>query len=126
MKENAFNPMQRILFAAMSAFFFASVESAEAKTYRCDIVSKQFCTASGCQPSQLGLFNLIDGDRKTYSRCDSMGCDTYDSQFSASGIFINIAVPGRGVIAQLNNSDGTFMEVVTQAGNAYISFGACK
>ncbi|CAN7198061.1 hypothetical protein [Ensifer adhaerens] len=114
--------------AALTAFHLVMLATtgAHAQTLRCDISSKHVCEASpGCQSAKLAVFNRIDLQMRTFSRCDSKGCDKYDAVFSASGAFLNIAVPEKGLMAKLDMTEGRFSEVVTLAGQVYVSFGSC-
>jgi hypothetical protein len=63
---------------------------------------------------------------RTYSRCDSRGCDKFDARFSRSGVFTIIDLPGRGFTAKLAADMSTFIEVATIETQALVSFGACK
>jgi hypothetical protein len=100
---------------------------ATAQTLRCEVQSKQECQpTSGCNPAAMAVFNKIDLDRQTFSRCDSMGCDDYQATFTASGIFMNIDVVGRGLSAKLNTSDNSFLETASMGDIVYVSFGKCR
>lgn len=62
-----------------------------------------------------------------YSRCDSVGCDTYDARISKSGQFLEIEVPGHGVLAKLDLDTLKFLEVVTLTTDVvYLSWGYCS
>jgi hypothetical protein len=105
---------------------FAMATPAIAATLRCDIASKFLCQSAGCSTATASVWNLIDMDAKTYSRCDRSGCDTYDAVFSPSGVFLNIALPANGLIAKLEPGTGSFSEVASLAGEVYVSFGVCR
>jgi len=68
---------------------------------------------------------LIDTDRKTYSRCDGRGCESYQASFTTSGAFTNIDVPGRGMMAKLG-ADLAFAEVVSIGLVLIVSHGKCQ
>jgi hypothetical protein len=102
-----------------------AVTAAHAETLRCEITSKFMCELTACQAAKLGGYNLVDLDKNTIARCDRLGCDTYDAVVSASGAFLNVAVPDRGLMAKLSLSLDSFTEVVTLAGQVYVSFGRC-
>lgn len=123
--KHAINPMQRVL---MTSLWIALVcAPATAQTLRCEVQSKQVCQPkSGCNPAPMAGFNKIDLDRRTFSRCDSLGCDDYQATFTTSGIFMNIDVVGRGLSAKLNISDNSFLETASMGDAVYVSFGKCQ
>ena len=122
-RKTAINLMQGAF--VMGGLLVASPVAAG--TLRCDIATKNFCDADhGCNVTKAGVHNLIDLTLKTFARCDSMGCDTYDAEITKSGSFSNIDVPGRGVVAKLNEIDGSFVEIVTLMTQVYVSFGKCQ
>jgi hypothetical protein len=92
---------------------------------KCDIRQKFLCEESGCSTTPAKVWNLVDTSNKTYSRCDSMGCDKYPAQFSVSGVFINIDVPGRGLTAKMSTDALSFHEIAAQVHSIYVSFGSC-
>jgi hypothetical protein len=92
---------------------------------RCDISTKYACNRDGCRPDARTIWNLVDVDRSRYSRCDSKGCDDLQMVQSASGIFLNIDVPGKGMLAKMSRDGSSFIEVVTLADYVLISFGSC-
>ena len=112
----------------IAAALIASTDLALSETLRCEIATKQQCTAEeGCRPAVLGVFNRIDPARQSYARCDRLGCDTYEANFNRSGAFVNIELPGRSVIAKMAVDGTQFVEVVTVGTIVvYVSFGSCK
>ena len=104
----------------------AFVWPAMATSIRCDISTKYACNRDGCTPNARTVWNLVDVDRSQYSRCDGKGCDEFQMVQSASGIFVNIDVPGRGVLAKMSRDGSLFVEVTTLADNVLVSFGACR
>ena len=118
--------MKRAL-AALGATL-AMLTLAEAEELKCEIREKFVCEpGAACKPSPVGVWNIIDTAKRTYARCDTRSCDTYEARFSQSGIFINIEVPGRGVIAKMSmDGSAAFHEVATLGHSVLISFGACK
>ena len=102
-------------------------QPAAAQVLRCDIATKYQCDAgSGCQRAAPGLWNVIDLQKQTISRCDSKGCDTYPARFAVSGAYINIALPERGMMAKLASDGSTFMETASLTNAVLVSFGSCK
>lgn len=113
----------RILFIAVSLFFAGP---GKADQLRCDVKSKFACDAAGCKPNALGVWSVMDFARKTYARCDTKGCDPYPANYSRSGMFVNIDVPGRGMIAKISEDGSTFVEVVTAGTSVLLSYGSCS
>ena len=119
--------MSKIAIGMLLAIAMVISNSAIAKTLTCRIASKFSCDAdAGCKPLSPALWNVIDLENQTYSRCDTRGCDKYDARLHRSGEFIVIDVPGRGVVAKLANNLSSFVEVATIGTSALNSFGSCE
>lgn len=100
---------------------------ATAETYRCDISEKHVCDqGSGCQSVPSTIWNTVDTTRRTFSRCDRNGCDTYAATFTTSGLFTVIDVTGRGLIAKMAVDGSLFVEITTLGTQAFVSFGQCQ
>jgi hypothetical protein len=93
---------------------------------KCEISQKYICETTGCRTAPTNVWNLVNTTKKTYARCDRMGCDKYDALFSQSDVFVNIALPERGVIAKMAVDASSFHEVTTLAHSVYVSFGSCQ
>ena len=93
---------------------------------RCDIQSKVRCSSTGCTDSVLGLWNLIDLEGGRLSRCDQKGCDHYQMVVTRSGIYLNLEVPGRAMLAKMTMDGSDYLEVATIGTTALISHGSCK
>lgn len=119
---------RRIATAGLFAAIVVTLPTlASAQVLRCDISSKNQCDAgSGCRRVGASTWNVIDIPRKTIARCDAKGCDTYAAQFAVSGAFINIALPANGMLAKLSSDGTSFLETVTLANVALVSFGSCR
>ena len=103
-----------------------SLASAHAQVLRCDINTKYQCAPSGgCTTVTPTIWNIIDLGKRTVSRCDAKGCDTYPAQFAVSGAFINIALPERGMLAKASADWSSFSEVATLTNVVLVSFGRC-
>ena len=109
------------LVLVLSAF---TASAAQAQLLKCEIKNKYVCEAGGCASVPAKEWKLVDSVQRTYTRCDVLGCDKYDAQFSRSGAYINIDIPARGVIAKIA-TDTTFHEVATLGHRIFISFGSC-
>jgi hypothetical protein len=119
--------MSRIAVGIMLATAMVISNSAIAKTMTCRIATKFSCDAGeGCKPLKPAIWNVIDLERQTYSRCDTRGCDNYDARVHRSGEFIVIDVPGRGMVAKLASNFSSFLEVTTIGTSALNSFGSCE
>ena len=94
---------------------------AQAKTVVvCTPISRSWCGAEGCSQGEVGgTYVWIEPEAKTYSRCDGKSCDTYTASFNVSGIFVNMEVPGRSMIAKLSTE--TMLGLA-----AMVSHGRCQ
>ena len=96
---------------------------------RCTATKKIVCGDGECNSAAPTVFVLLgsQGERKTYSRCDQQGCDTYDATVKEAGIYENwqLTEP-QGMIFKRALSDGTFVEVATLGMEVYISTGRCE
>ena len=112
---------------AIFAAIFATVSLADAQNLRCEIATKHYCTADrGCSAASTPVFNRVDFNRGTYARCDAGGCDEYDAVLHSSGVFTLIEVPGKDILAKMSRDGSMFLEVVSLATDAYVSFGSCS
>ena len=114
----------RLVTTALIAVWAAN---AAAAPLRCNISEKHVCIAKkGCSSTKPTVWNLVDLAASKYSRCDRQGCDTYNADISRSGIFLNIVIPRRGVLAKMVFDGSSFLEVMTATDVVYISFGSCS
>ena len=113
-----------IVVGAALTTILASQASAE--PMRCEITSKFACAADGCVSNRLGVFNLIDLDLGTFSRCDQNGCDEYEAKITRSGEYLVVDVPGRGMLAKLSVNGAEYVEITTLGTAVFVSFGACR
>ena len=120
------SPTQRILAGVVFAVMLTSGSSVDAEPMRCEITSKFNCTPTGCTPDKLGVFNLIDLDLGTLSRCDRNGCDEYEAKITRSGAYLVVDVPGRGMLAKLSITGAEYVELTTLGTAVLVSFGACR
>ena len=96
----------------------------------CIPVKKFLCDANECQEVEPKVFNLIGGSSSnpTISRCDSLGCDTYEAIIDSSGEYKNIqSIEPRGFIFKMsyNTLDKKFIEVTTLGLDTYVTYGYC-
>jgi hypothetical protein len=98
--------------------------SALAAPMVCSISEKHHCQAGfTCQWMENNVSVRIEFDRKTYSRCDANGCDSFKAQFSQADGFhhINLA----NVLAKVSQADSTFVEIAAFGNKTHVSFGKC-
>ncbi len=98
----------------------------------CFPVKKLLCNSGACENVEPKVFNLItDASQSSslvpkFSRCDSKGCDTYNSRFEPSGEYVNIQpLDPKGMMFKLSLSDSKYVEVVTLGLDTHISYGYC-
>ena len=97
---------------------------------RCTVTKKIVCADGECKEASSTVFFLLgsQGDKKTYSRCDQQGCESYDAIAKEAGLYENwqLADP-QGIIFKRTLSDNqTFLEVATLGLQVYVSFGQCE
>lgn len=121
--------LARIARASVLAIGFASpswaVEPPSLGILICTPKVKAVCGEAECRAVNPVTFARIDLQRSTYARCDGSGCDTYDARMTRSGVFTNIEVPERGLLAKVGD-DGGFLEVASLGLDAYVSRGRCQ
>jgi hypothetical protein len=99
---------------------------AMAEQVMCRVHLKQLCERdTGCRRVEANTWYPIDTVRATVSRCDARGCDTYQAAASQSGAFINLDVPGRGMLLKIASDGSNFVEVATLGLSVFVSFGVC-
>jgi hypothetical protein len=68
----------------------------------------------------------IDFPKKTYARCDTIGCDNYGLASEASGIFTIINIPGGGAFFKVVNDGSEYVEVASLHLAVQQTFGTCQ
>lgn len=96
----------------------------------CIPVKKFLCNALDCKKVEPKVFNLIGGSSSepTISRCDSIGCDTYDAIIDGSGDYKNIqSIEPKGFVFKMsyNTFDKKYVEVTTLGLDTYVTYGYC-
>ena len=98
---------------------------ASADTWRCDAARLIVCNEGQCQEAPPSVWLIVDFDRKTYSRCDSKGCDQYQMMALPSGIFVNVVYNPSSIFKA--TADGSeYVEVTTLGLATYSQSGTCK
>lgn len=92
---------------------------------KCSPTSKVFCDRTSCTSDTPSVWVILDRRAKTFSRCDTKGCDTYDGQFESAGAFTNIQSknPMGEMIKVLG--DRKYIEIATLNLGLFISSGVC-
>lgn len=111
-----------LLVPALCVFVSAPTTAA----LKCEIISKFACAKSGCEPNAVGVWNLIDADKMTFSRCDQKGCDHYDMRVTKSGIYFNIIIADRAMFAKMSADGREYVEVTSIGMNVLVSYGSCR
>jgi hypothetical protein len=94
---------------------------------QCTFDHKLECDHRGCEPVAVaGIWNRIDQERGSYTRCSRRGCDVYVAGFRQSGAFTVIDLPGINVMAKLSAAEGNLVEVEILGMNVAISYGSCR
>lgn len=91
----------------------------------CTPATKSLCSGGICQNTRVTTWAKTNEAQKTYSRCDKQGCDTYDAGYSHSGVYTNIEVSGRSLIAKIGPAK-EFVEIAAMGTDVYVSYGRCK
>ena len=97
---------------------------------RCTATKKFVCVDGECKEAAPTVFFLLgsEGDKKTYSRCDQQGCETYDAITKDAGLYENwqLAEPQGIIFKRTLSDDQSFLEVATLGLQVYVSFGQCE
>lgn len=98
----------------------------------CFSAKKLLCNSGECENAEPKVFNLISGSsvspslNPTFSRCDSKGCDTYDSQFEPSGEYVNVQpLDPKGMMFKMSLVNSKYVEIVTLGLDTHVSYGYC-
>ena len=68
---------------------------------------------------------MLDFDRKTYSRCDSKGCNQYPMLVAPAGAFVS-AVYNPSAIFKATADGSEYVEVATLGLTTYSQWGRCR
>ena len=97
---------------------------------RCTPTTKVVCVDGECEKVAPNTFYLLGKTTAghTYSRCDRLGCDTYDALVRESGLIENwqLVEPSGVTLKRTLSGDRSFVEVATLELQVYISFGQCE
>lgn len=92
---------------------------------KCTPKTRLDCDRTNCTQSQPVVYLILDRQNKTYSRCDTKGCDSYDAIFGSNGIYTNIQAssPTGGMIKVLGNRE--YIEMTTIGLDSIFQNGSC-
>ena len=119
--------LRTIIRAGAIVFLLTVAGSAQSQLLsdlRCTPLTRQICSTAGCRPGPPATYAKLSFERSSYSRCDSKGCDAYPARIVRSGAFVTVEVPGRAMLARLDEGN-SFVEVVTLGLDTMISHGSC-
>lgn len=92
---------------------------------QCTPKTRLDCDGTNCTKSQPVVSLILDRPNKTFSRCDTKGCDSYDAIFGSSGIYTNIQPrnPSGMMIKILGNRE--YIEMATIGLSTVFQNGSC-
>ncbi len=97
---------------------------------RCTATKRIVCEVGECKDVKPTVFFLLgsEGDKKTHSRCDQQGCETYNAVVKEAGLYENwqLADPQGVIFKRTLSEDQSFVEVATLGLQVYVSFGQCE
>ncbi len=95
------------------------------KKLQCTPKTRLDCDGASCDKSQPVVYLILDRSNKTFSRCDTKGCDSYDAIFGSSGIYTNIQPrnPSGMMIKVLG--DREYIEMATIGLSTVFQNGSC-
>ena len=80
---------------------------------RCTVTKKIVCEDGECRDAAPTVFFLLgsQGDKKTYSRCNRQGCESYDAIAKEAGLYENwqLAEPQGVIFKRTLSDDQTFL-----------------
>ncbi len=93
---------------------------------QCTPKTRLDCDGTNCTQSQPVVYLILDRQNKTFSRCDTKGCDAYDAIFGSSGIYTNIQPrnPSGMMIKVLGNRE--YIEMATIGLSTVFQNGSCS
>jgi hypothetical protein len=93
---------------------------------QCTPKTRLDCDGTNCTKSQPVVYLILDRPNKTFSRCDTKGCDSYDAIFNSSGIYTNIQPrnPSGMMIKVLGNRE--YIEMATIGLSTVFQNGSCS
>lgn len=114
------------LIAVIVLLNISTIQAAESpERLTCIPEQKFLCSSSGCKNIPAKVNALLDLETQTYSRCDTKGCDKYMASMSIGGIYLNVTVPGKSVVAKVEIPTLEYFETVSSGLAVATSFGKC-
>jgi hypothetical protein len=112
--------------AIVAALWSAGALAAD-EQWRCEPTSRHICADGQCRPTALtGEYAELDLATNEYRRCDLRDCTKHVAEFSISGIFTIVDVPGAGIMVKMFSDGSGFVDVATISTRAIVSQGACR
>jgi len=92
---------------------------------QCTPKTRLDCDGTSCTPSKPIVYLILDRPNKTFSRCDTKGCDKYNASFGSSGIYTNIQAssPIGLMVKVLGNRE--YIEMATIGLSSVFQNGSC-
>lgn len=83
------------------------------------------CTGTNCTQSQPVVYLILDRQKKTFSRCDTKGCNEYNASFASSGVYTNMQAssPQGMMIKVLGTRE--YIEIATVGLRSVFQHGSC-
>jgi hypothetical protein len=116
--------LSAILFIFLSAASLAA--AAAPPIFVCQVTERFLCIGDTCQEIPLGSWTIINLAKRTLTRCNFEGCDTYNVHIShkvgESTVLENLAQRLQAVL----HDDLSFSEKLTLQNHGFVSIGNCR
>ena len=93
-------------------------------------IQKQFaCSRDGCKKNPSSVTIKVRQDelgQNYYSRCNSKGCDKYESSVSQSGMYIEVVPVSKSSRLKIDSEDMSFMETISLGLVSLVGYGICE
>lgn len=90
----------------------------------CTPTTTRVCSVQDCKTTRPTVRLELRPTSSQYSRCDERGCDDYDAQVSASGIY-TIIEAGRATFVKVVNDGSEYVEAASLGTSIVQNFGRC-
>ena len=97
-----------------------------ADEWLCDPIRSFSCSLEGCDATEPKVWIKLAFSSSTYSRCDRSGCDTYNMEYSKSGVYTIAELRGRGAFMKATNDGSEYSEVTSSGVGLFQHYGSCK
>ena len=97
-----------------------------ASKWKCVPMRAFACGVDGCKAGTPSVHVVLDLEKRTYSRCDTKGCDKYPMTYSSGGAFTTFSLPYRsGTFLKTLNDGSSYVEVASSMLSVLQNFGRC-